>query len=268
MPTHVNVNATRQRILALEGGCNFRDIGGYATSDGRTVRWGHVFRGGVLSYFTDTDRQSLLPLGVRAICDLRRTEERHKEPTRWPGEPIEALYFDDGVSAPSEREFEQAAPTVDGMRQAMINTYRTFPMWMQSRLRGLFSCLEQGRTPLVIHCSAGKDRTGVAIAVLLSALGVPREIVVEDYLLTNHAGDFEAFVTARQQSQLGVGSKANPLLSLPRDVRAQLFLADAEYIEAAFDRIDQEYGGMGAYLTDVVGVDAATLVRIRDSLLM
>jgi protein-tyrosine phosphatase len=267
MPTQSN-DLQRQRVFVLEGGCNFRDIGGYATTDGRTVRWGHVFRGGVLSYFTDKDHQHLLSLGVRTICDLRRTEERHQEPTRWPGDPVEPLYFDDGLAAPSEREFEQAVPTVEGMRQAMIASYRTFPVWMQSRLRGLFATLGEGRTPLVIHCSAGKDRTGVAIAVLLSALGVPREVVVEDYLLTNHAGDFEAFVTARHESQLGVGSKANPLLSLPRNVRAQLFLADAEFIQAAFDRIDQEFGGMDAYLSRTLGVDDATLTRIKDLLLV
>ncbi|HEX2493318.1 MAG TPA: tyrosine-protein phosphatase, partial [Steroidobacter sp.] len=84
------------RVLAFEGGCNFRDVGGYRTHDGGQVRWGKVFRTGVLSYFTVNDHAALLRLGVRAICDLRRAEEREREPTRWPDADAQALYWEDG----------------------------------------------------------------------------------------------------------------------------------------------------------------------------
>jgi hypothetical protein len=76
------------RVFSLEGGCNFRDIGGYPTADGRTMRWGQVFRAGVLSYLSDRDHQTLAPLRVRTICDLRQADEREQEPTRWSGGQI------------------------------------------------------------------------------------------------------------------------------------------------------------------------------------
>lgn len=257
------------RVLNLEGGCNFRDIGGYPTIDGRTIRWGHVFRAGVLSYFSCTDHERLARLDVRTICDLRQAGEREKEPTRWPGE-LQPLFFDDGIMAlpPGVRELSRAEPTVAGMRAAMIAVYRAFPRWMEARLRGLFRFLEQGRTPLVIHCSAGKDRTGMAVAVLLSALGVSRETVIEDYLLTNEAVNYEAFIATRKNSWLGVGNAHHNLRSLPTEVRAEIFKADAAYLQAAFEEIDVKYGGMDAYLATALGIGDATRQRLADLLLL
>src|SRR5262245_55729960 len=180
-----------QRVLSFEGGCNFRDIGGYRTDDGRSVRWRKVFRTGVLSYFTERDHAHLRDLEVRAICDLRRAEEREREPTRWPDEAADALHWEDGASMPTIRAFAAARPeTAAGMVEAMVDRYRALPAWMGGRIRGMFQCIANDRVPLLVHCAAGKDRTGVAIAVLLRALGVPRDIVTADYLLTNDTGDF------------------------------------------------------------------------------
>lgn len=261
------LDAPRSRVLVLEGGCNFRDIGGYRTGDGRTVRWGKVFRTGVLSYFSDSDRPCLMDLGVRAICDLRRKEEREREPTRWPAE-VQALSWADGTSMPTVRGFAASRPrTGAGMREAMIELYRALPAWMVPRLRGLFDCIASGSTPLVVHCAAGKDRTGIAIAVLLTALGVDRETIMEDYLLTNEAGNFEQFVMARKESHLGLADAHQPLLSMPEDMRRMLFLADRDYLQAAFDSIDNEHGGFERYLSTSVQLGASTVERVREQLL-
>lgn len=257
----------RARTLTFEGGCNFRDIGGYRTHDGRTVRWGKVYRAGVLSYFSSSDHASLRQLGVRAICDLRREEERRREPTRWPDESAHGLSWDDG-NAPTIRAFAAKRPnSAAGMRDSMIDLYRVLPTWMAPRIRGLFECASDDRLPVVVHCAAGKDRTGVAIALLLSALGVPRETIIEDYLLTNDVGNFEEFILARQHTQLGLADAHHPLLSMPQDVRRTLFVADADYLQAALDVIDTDLGGVDGFLKSYVRLDAARLEKIRGALL-
>jgi protein-tyrosine phosphatase len=255
-------------VLSLQGGCNFRDIGGYAAGGG-SVRWGRVYRTGVLSYLTDDDHCTLTALGVLTICDLRRTEEREREPTRWPDASVARLAWPDTERMPTIRGFAARHPaTPQGMRAAMLDLYRGLPAWMAPRLRGMFECIAAGRTPLVVHCAAGKDRTGIAIAVLLHVLGVAMNIIVEDYVLTNTAGDFEQFIRSRADSQLGLADHNHPLLALDPDIRQVLFGAEPEYLQAAFTEIETNLGGMPAYLRTLVGVDTQILQRTQQALLM
>ncbi len=258
--TSASIPAARPRLVALHGGCNFRDIGGYPTQTGRTVRWGRVYRAGVLSYFTDSDHATLHNLDVRAICDLRRAEEREREPSAWPAAENRQrpahLHWDDGSNTPTIRAFAAQRPTTAaGMFDAMIDLYRALPTWMARRILGLFECVAAGSVPLVVHCAAGKDRTGVAIAVLLSALDVSRQTAIEDYLLTNDAGDFEQFLRTRNDTQLGLTDIHHPLLSMPDEIRRVLFSAHPDFLQAAFESIDQ-LGGLDRYLDKTVGVSS------------
>jgi protein-tyrosine phosphatase len=256
------------RVLKLDGGCNFRDIGGYPAEDGRTVRWRQVYRTGVLTYFSPADHTALQQLKVRSLCDLRRAEERAREPSRWPDVTVTSLSFDDGGEPPTVRGFAATrANDGAGMRAAMLDVYRALPLWMGPRIAGMFQSIHAGDLALIVHCAAGKDRTGVAIAVLLAALGVARETILEDYLLTNEAGDFEHFIRSRHDAQLGLADQHHPLLSLPADVRRVLFLADADYLATSFDEIDRRFGGMRTYLERVIGLNDARLAAIRDRLL-
>jgi protein-tyrosine phosphatase len=262
------VRAERERVLSFQGGCNFRDIGGYRTRHGSSTRWGKVYRAGVLSYFTDDDHAPLTTLQVRAICDLRRAEERQREPTRWPDATTNALFWDDGVVTPTIRALSAGRPrNAAGMFDSMVALYRALPAWMAGRIAGMFQAIEQGHIPMVVHCAAGKDRTGLAVAVLLRALDVPQETVIEDYLLTNTSGDFEAFIRSRHQAQLGVADNHTPLLSMPEDMRRVLFSADPAFLEAAFEQIDRELGGIDAYLAKTVGITDQTRERVRRELL-
>lgn len=258
--TSASFSEPRPRLVTLHGGCNFRDIGGYPTQHGRTVRWGRVYRAGVLSYFTDRDHDTLHGLDVRAICDLRRAEEREREPSAWPAganrSRPEHLHWDDGSNTPTIRAFAANRPfTAAGMFDSMIDLYRALPTWMAARIRGLFDCIAAGSVPLVVHCAAGKDRTGVAIAVLLCALDVSRPTAIEDYLLTNDAGDFVEFLRTRHDTQLGLTDIHQPLLSMPDDIRRVLFSAHADFLQAALDSIDA-LGGLDRYLEKTVGISS------------
>jgi protein-tyrosine phosphatase len=257
------------RILHLEGGCNFRDLGGYRTRDGRELKWGRVFRTGVLSYFTPADHEQLNRLGVRSICDLRRAEERELEPTRWPDANTQHLSWEDGSAPPTIRSIaaNRSHPyTAAGMHAAMVDLYRALPVWMAPRLRGFFSRIARGDVPILVHCAAGKDRTGIAIALLLAALDVPHETIVEDYLLTNACGILQ-FALTQYHAQLGVAAGDHPLLTMPDDVRSVLFAAHVDYLDAAFDQMTREHGDVLTYLRKEVGVDDAMRARMQSTLL-
>jgi protein-tyrosine phosphatase len=258
------------RILSLQGGCNFRDLGGYRTRHGRQVAWGKVFRTGVLSYLTDDDHTRLNTLRVRSICDLRRAEERTREPTRWPSGDTQHLHWEDGTAPPSIRALAaqyQHPFTAAGMHATMLDLYRELPNWMVPRLRGMFDRVTNNDVPMVVHCAAGKDRTGIAIALLLAVLDVPYDIIVEDYLLTNTAGDFEQFILDQHNAQLGLAMNSHPLLEMPTDIRRVIFSADAAYLHSAFERIESDHGSTDAFLENVIGVDAGQREKIRDRLL-
>jgi protein-tyrosine phosphatase len=260
-------SSTRSRLIALEGGVNFRDIGGYRAGP-HAVRWGKVFRAGVLCYFTPNDHLTIGNLKIRAICDLRRAEERAREPTHWPNSNAQGLSWEDGTTMPTIRAFAAARPkTAAGMRDSMLELYRALPTWMAPRIRGLFECIANDRVPLVVHCAAGKDRTGVAIAVLLAALGVDEQTIVDDYLLTNDVGNFERFIEARKDSHLGLADAHQPLLSMPQEMRDVLFLADPEYLHTALAQIRSAYGNVDSYLKACVQLDDQTITRVRESLL-
>jgi protein-tyrosine phosphatase len=257
------------RILKFEGGCNFRDLGGYRTRDGRELKWGRVFRTGVLSYFTSDDSERLNQLGVRVICDLRRAEERENEPTRWPDANTQCLSWEDGSAPPTIRSVaaDRSHPyTAAGMHAAMIDLYRVLPKWMAPRLRDMYSRIAQGEVPILVHCAAGKDRTGIAVALLLALLDVPQEIIVEDYLLTNTC-DILAFTLGQHQAQHDVSSGDHPLLTMPDDIRRVLFAAHVDYLNAAFDQMASEHGDISTYLRKELGVDAAMRSKVRAALL-
>lgn len=258
------IRAERERVLSFQGGCNFRDIGGYRTQQGSTTRWGKVYRTGVLTYFTDADHAPLMNLQVRSICDLRRAEEREREPTRWPDATTNGLFWDDGVVTPTVRGLAANRPrTAEGMFDTMVELYRALPAWMGERIGGMYAAIAKGDVPLVVHCAAGKDRTGIAVAVLLRSLGVPEQTVIEDYLLTNTSGNFEEFIRSRHQAQLGVADNHTPLLSMPEDMRRVLFSADAAFLEAAFESI----GDIEQYLQKTAKVSPEAQERVRAALL-
>jgi protein-tyrosine phosphatase len=156
---------TSERVLPLEGGFNFRDMGGYPAADGRYVRWGQIYRSGTMVDLTDSDYQYLGKLGIRVVCDFRARQEREEEPTRWPQVDQNLKYqtWDYEVKAMRERSagarmFE--ARTAEEAREGFKDFYRFGSLEFKERYAQMFDDLAQGNAPLAFNCSAGKDRTG------------------------------------------------------------------------------------------------------------
>jgi len=257
-----------ERVIPLERGLNFRDLGGYETRDGRRVRWRCLFRSGVMSRLTAADQSCLHSFGIRALCDLRTRRERERETVRWAGEDVLRLEWDYDPrhlnlrSAASDPGFSAVSA-----HSAMIEFYRTLPTRFTPQYRGLFAQLAAGTVPLVFGCSAGKDRTGMAAALILASLGVSKEDVLLDFMLTNQVVDLERVLAAKPHGSLRLGEEQSYLRALSPEVRAPLLRAAPEYLEAAFDQVRRDNGSLKGYLRDRLQLTDHSLSRMRAHLL-
>lgn len=258
------------RLLPLEGGRNFRDLGGYETADGRSVKWGTLFRSGVMNGLTASDYEYLSDLGINVVCDLRTAQERAAEPTEWKAGEIQYLTFadpqEDRDANPLVQVFQDPEATPEKVAAMMTELYSGILEQQAPAYRVMFDELANGALPLAFNCSAGKDRTGVGAALILSTLGVPRETVVADYALSEVYVDYaKAFEVG--EDGLDEDSPYAFLRQLPPEMVAPLLRSDPAYITAVLDEIDAEYGDVTAYVQTELGVDDAELESIRDRLL-
>jgi protein-tyrosine phosphatase len=145
----------------------------------------------------------------------------------------------------------------------MAELYRLLPYAYAGRYRRLFEMLETGETPLLFHCSAGKDRAGVAAALLLTALGVPRETVIDDYALSDKVVDYMALIDAADPQRIAESSVAY-LARLPRDLLAPILWSDPRYIVAMFDELENNHGSATSFMHDELGVTEEVLMSLRD----
>lgn len=226
---------TPTRILQIEGAYNVRDLGGYQAADHKTVKWRKAIRSGDLNLLTDDDLNYLSGIPVRAFIDFRDTDEIEAAPDKIPGSLSKQLFLPIGTA--DIIELKRVTPEL--AETALVEANKHFVRNSQDTYREFFRLLaDEENTPLLFHCSAGKDRTGFGAALFLASLGVDRETIVADYLLTNEClKDKYADIVTRM-----------PALK-------PLFEVREEYIRAAFDVIDDEYGGMEAYLTGALQAD-------------
>lgn len=252
-------SAAHQRLLPLQGGRNFRDLGGYRTQDGRSVKWGVLFRSGAMSGLTPADYTALEKRGIRVVCDFRDTGERAAEPVNWPAAHAPKVLSDDYRldMAQSLPKGDMAHWTAEQARTAMATSYPLMLTQFNGQFRRMFGELLAHRVPLAFNCTAGKDRTGIAAALVLTSLGVPRETVIEDYLLTNRYLDGAKIMQAGKNPALAAMAK------LPPEVLRAMMAADRSYIEAVFKVIDAHPGGADGYLKDELGLSHADLMRLR-----
>ncbi|MBN9538061.1 MAG: tyrosine-protein phosphatase [Reyranella sp.] len=248
------LDQTLPHVLPLQGGSNFRDLGGYRTADGRLVRRGAVFRSAHLGGLTDEDRTALGTIGVRTIVDLRGVNEAAETPHRIEGVScrIVGAHIEPGVGDKIRGAVEDGTASPHLMMQFLTDHYRDYPRRCAPGFRTLFATLSDGvHRPLVFHCTAGKDRTGFASALLLSLLGVPWQTVVEDYLRTNelwtgHIGRY-------------------PELDI--DTRAAIIEARTPYLEAAFEVVRNDFGTPEAFAEKALGLGPAERERLKHDLL-
>ena len=253
----MEVAETFERVVTLEGGRNFRDMGGYATRDGRRLRWGRLYRSGSMAGFSDAAYAQLAALGVRSICDLRTTSERETSPVDWARVPDLNYWARDYDMSFGDLRAVLAAdlPTVEMARDGMIKVYRELPFEQAPAYAELFRRLAAGEVPLVFNCSAGKDRTGVAAALILNALGVPESTIIEDYLLSNTTYDRRASLASGRLEALGA------------EMVEAILGVDASYIHAALEVVDEAHGSVSGYLEARLGVSERDLRGIQAQLL-
>lgn len=227
-------NTEYSRVLPLEGAYNVRDLGGYEAADGKTVKWRTVIRSGDLNRLTDADVTYLASIPIVSYVDFRDSTEVANAPDRRPSTLKNDYLL--SIEAGSVVEMKDIREGNTGDLLSMGN--RMFVRDFQPQFREFFRIVQdRSSTPLLFHCSAGKDRTGFAAAMFLSALGVDRETIIEDYLMSadlvkeKYAEDVEKY------------PEIAPLMTVHR-----------RYIEAAFEIIDAEYGGVEKYLTEQLGV--------------
>jgi protein-tyrosine phosphatase len=236
------------RLIALEGAQNFRDIGGYRTANGRRVKWGMIFRSADLSKLTGSDLKSLNGLGIQTVYDLRSTGERRTAPDAFKGgSATVSLEYDNNSQA--IQAALRSNPTPELLRSAFRTTYPTLLVTLQPEYHQLFDGLLEGKGATLYHCSAGKDRTGIATALILSALGVPRETIIADFLMSNR--------------YYHPAANASPMGALAPELSAVLQGVDESYLRTTFDVIDAQYGSVEGYFERALGVDKAKIARLR-----
>lgn len=242
------MSATPARHLNLSGATNFRDLGGYATGDGRTVRWRQIFRSNHLGHLTEQDVAVLRDLGVRSAFDFRGSDERMVALCTMPEITVHSLPVEPTVVA-ALRAIVSGGTTLstDHAVEVMCGSYRSYVQKNTQHYRTLFSHLLEDRAPLVIHCTAGKDRTGFACALILHTLGVSRDTISEDYLLTNQF----------------YRRDPNHSTDLPDEIRQVLGSVQAAFLAAAFEVIDADYGDLETYIRDGLGIGKAERAHLE-----
>jgi protein-tyrosine phosphatase len=237
------------RSVPLEGGVNFRDLGGYACVNGRVTRWQTLYRSGTTHLLTTADRERVAALGVATAFDLRSRAER-AEFAHGLIDRSDVLYVapdHDFVDGDLMRLLDRADVTADELRCAMTVMYRRLPYELASVYRELFASLIRGPVPLVFNCAAGKDRTGVAAALLLWSLDVKWPAIVEDYLLSQPAVStrHDAIQSPRMAGRL---SRVSP------EAIDVLFGVEVAYLDAMREEIVRRNGTISGYLVEELGL--------------
>jgi len=253
--------------LGIASVVNLRDLGGYTTSDGKTVATGLVYRSNQLSGIPEEDMEKLAELNLKVDYDLRTAEERNARPDELPP-GVKNVWLDVLADSPQAgpamleklmTDPKAANEELGGgkVEEGFQQSYREFVSLPSAKaeFRKLFVGLgDADRLPALFHCTTGKDRTGWAAAALLTLLGVPKDQVMEDYLRSN-----DYILPAYQHA-------IDPFVAAGGDpeIPSAILGVKAEYLEAAFDEMETKYGTIESYFSEALGIDAAEQQALRD----
>lgn len=255
----LDIKNNHTRHIRFSGARNFRDLGGYPTTDGRTVRWGVLYRSDSLHKLTNADLQKLASLEIARVFDFRSENEVSHEPDRLP----------DGVKLVPLPMLDASTRVWHEQRKDMVRNMKTlnpaeFLRATNSELATKFTpeytrfyqeLLTSNGKPILFHCAAGKDRTGFAAATLLRILGVPEDIILQDYLLTNRYL-LDAFKWNLLIGTLLKGKKFT-------DGIRGFMKADENYLNAAFEALEAEHGSFENYVHSGLGLTDQDIERLK-----
>ena len=235
------------RHLKLEGASNFRDLGGYPTADGRALKWRRIFRSNHLGHLTEQDVKVVRGLGVKSAFDFRGVQERVAAACVVEEIDVHSLPIEPTVVAALRAKLQARALSSADALEIMRESYRGYVRLNTHSFRELFAQILADTAPLVIHCTAGKDRTGFACALILNALGVPQKVISEDYLLTNSY----------------YRRDPNSAPDLPVDVRQAIGSVESSFLAAGFDAVNAQYGDLESYFRDGLGLGTAARTELK-----
>ncbi|WP_209124093.1 tyrosine-protein phosphatase [Alkalihalobacillus sp. BA299] len=256
------------REIPLEGAVNFRDMGGYPTVDGRKVKWGKLFRSGALNDLTENDIVHLQKLGIKRICDLRRSIETKVKPNPIiPG--VDYIHLPvipendekSNVRQVGDLSLHGEKVNLGEPGEMLLRLNQVIAHQTETYTQLLKMLFEEERVPLVIHCVAGKDRTGVCSSLILLTLGVPQEIVIEDFTYTNK------FLDQLRQKLL-----TKKFIEKTKDVNPKsidaLLEARPDYLYAFLKEIEDHYGSFDTYLYEKLGISKGDRKDIQNRFLV
>lgn len=242
-----------RRAVALSGASNFRDLGGYPAQNGKRVKWGQLYRSADISKLTDADLQVLADRHIATVCDLRGPDEIKTNPDRLP---TGAVWVN--MPAGSENTTATSAALMGARaanRDSMMLAFYSRTDHLKAKYKPMFDqllALNDGKA-LLFHCTAGKDRTGIGAALVLSALGVDRATILKDYAATNEywKGNREQIIQA--MTKQGIDEQ---------NVKSML-AANPAYLQKTFDAIDQQFGSMDNFLAQQMELTPDKLAQLR-----
>jgi protein-tyrosine phosphatase len=253
------------RKLSFNGAHNFRDLGGYKTKDGKTLKWGKLYRSDNLHSLTDEDVSYFSRLEIKSVVDFRSDQEREDEPDRLSPNTEQVFFpiefrpkeIEEGLVKPEDIMKDLVSGKFDSTNllkdfnevlvRNFTNEYKNFFRYL----------IDNNAEPVLFHCTAGKDRAGFASALILSVLGVPREKVIEDYLLTNQ------YVKDHVDGEM-LEIEFKTFFQADTDNLRKINLVEERYIQAAFDTIDSDWGGMERYISEGLNLTEDDILKLQD----
>lgn len=258
---------TRAQDFALKGVANFRDIGGYSTGSGHKIKSGVIFRSGELSGLTPSDQQTLAGLNIRYEVDLRTEAERAANPSNWGRRAPQLIWISvmqqSATPQTSVQQFSEVKDA-DGARVRMAETTADLAINGAGNIGKVLGELARADGPALIHCSAGKDRTGVTVAILMTLLGASRADVYHEYLRSNESIDAQM---QRQKAREQTGKDTFSISGLKPEVVRAMMGTEPSYMDAMFRQIDAKYGSFDAFTRDGLKLTAAQIAQLRKNLI-
>ena len=246
------------RLLPMDGAHNTRELGGYKTTDGKSVKWGMLYRSDKLSDISDTDQSYLQDLGIKKIIDFRSKEEKEEDPDIIPKgiDYIEMPISVDGAMR-SKIEAVLKGETNKDVKSFLIDANKEFVSNYTDVYEGFLRNLIDDDGPTLFHCTAGKDRAGFAAAITLIALGVSKEDVINDYMKTNQ------FTKERIEEIIGQ-IELMTLYQTDAEILRPLLGVEREYIETAFQTAEEKYGSLENFIRDGLNISDEDIQKLRN----